>query len=160
MAARKPDIQYITQFYVHGSEARVLELKPARKQSRTVLPKAAPESKKEISLKVDPVACCALVVAFVMLVVMIVGVVQYLDICEEHRLMQDYVVRLQNSNVELRQTYEAGYDIAEIETMALALGMVHLEDAETTVIHPVVPTAEPEPTWWENICWRFEQLFA
>lgn len=160
MAARKPDIQYITQFYVHGSEARVLELKPARKKSRTVLPKAAPDSNKEIPIKVDPVAYCALLVAAVMLVLMIVGIVQYLGICEEHRLMQDYVARLQNTNIELQQIYEAGYDIEEIETMALALGMVHLDQAETAVIHPVVPTAEPEPTWWENICWRFEQLFA
>ena len=160
MAARKPDIQYITQFYVHGSEARVLELKPERKKSRTVLPKAAPNSNKEILVKIDPVAICALVVAAVMLVLMVVGTVQYLDVCKEHRLMQDYVARLQNTNVELRQTYEAGYNIAEIETMALALGMVHLDQAETAVIHPVVPVAEPEPTWWENICWRFEQLFA
>ena len=160
MAARKPDIQYVTQFYVYGSEARVLELKPARKKSRTILPKAAPDSNKEILVKLDPVAIAALAVAVVMLVLMVVGIVQYLGVCQEHRLMQDYVARLQNTNVELRQTYEAGYNIAEIETMALALGMVHLEDAETAVIHPVVPTVEPEPTWWENICWHFEQLFA
>ena len=54
MAARKPDIQYVTQFYVYGSEARVLELKPERRKSRTILPKAAPNSNKEILVKLDP----------------------------------------------------------------------------------------------------------
>ena len=31
---KKPDIQYIDKFYVHGSEARVLELKPKSASSR------------------------------------------------------------------------------------------------------------------------------
>ena len=43
---RKPDIQYIDKFYVHGSEARVLELKPQKKKAKTVLPEAAPVKEK------------------------------------------------------------------------------------------------------------------
>ena len=50
---KKPDIQYIDSFYVHGSEARVLELKPKRRLIKTVLPLAAPD--KTIKLGIDPI---------------------------------------------------------------------------------------------------------
>lgn len=156
--AYKPDIQYISQFYVHGSEAKVLEFKPARKRARTVLPKSAPETK--IRLYVDPVAIFGIVVAVAMLITMVVGVVQYLGVCEEHRIMTDRVVSLQNDNVQLQQEYQAGYDLADIETKALALGMIPRDQAEVIEIHPVMPVAEEEPTWWEDLCWYFEGLFA
>lgn len=156
--AQKPDIQYITQFYVHGSEAQVIELKPARKKHKTVLPKAVPE--KKLRLYVDPAAICGIVVAAVMLVLMVVGVVQYLTVCQEHRVMMDYVVSLQNKNVELRQEYEAGYDLADIEAKASAIGMIPRDQAEIVVINPVIPEKEAEPTLWENLCWYFGELFA
>ena len=156
--AQKPDIQYITQFYVHGSEARVLEFKPARKHNKTVLPKATPEQK--LKLYVDPVAIFGIVVAVLLLVTMVIGVVQYLDVCKEHRIMTDYVVSLQNKNVQLQEQYQAGYDLADIETKALALGMIHRDQVEVVAINPVMPVAEEEPTFWENLCWYFEGLFA
>lgn len=154
--AQKPDIQYIT--YVHGSEARVLEFKPARKRNRTVLPAAAPEQK--VKLYVDPVAIFGIMVAAAMLILMAVGMVQYLNICEEHSAMTDQVITLQNKNVQLQQDYRSGYDLVDIETKALALGMIPKDQAEVVVIHPVMPVAEEEPTWWENLCWYFEGLFA
>ena len=75
--ARKPDIQYVQQFYVHGSEAKVLELKPRRRVIKTILPKVAPD--KSIRIGVDPIALCGIVVAFAMLVLMAVGCCQYVD---------------------------------------------------------------------------------
>ena len=33
---RKPEIQYIGQFYVHGSEARALELQEKKKQKHVI----------------------------------------------------------------------------------------------------------------------------
>lgn len=158
MAARKPDIQYITQFYVHGSEARVLELKPLRKKHKTELPRAVPQ--KKIRIMVDPAAICGIVVAAVMLVLMVVGVCQYLDVCEDYRVMHEHVIRLQNENVSLQQTYETGYDLADVEAKALALGMIPAEQAQRVTITPVIPVAEEEPTLWEDICWYFEELFA
>ena len=155
---RKPDIQYVDKFYVHGSEARVLEFKPARKHNKTVLPKATPEEK--LKLYVDPVALFSIAVAVLLLVTMVIGVVQYLDVCKEHRIMTDYVVSLQNENVQLQEQYEAGYDLADIETKALALGMIHRDQVEVVAINPVMPVAEEEPTFWENLCWYFEGLFA
>lgn len=158
MAARKPDIQYITQFYVHGSEARVLELKPGRKKNKTVLPESAPQ--KKIRISIDPVAICGIVVAAVMLVLMLVGMIQYLGVCQENRAMKDLVVSLQNENTKLTQEYEAGYDLEDIRTKALAIGMIPKDQVQVVTIHPVVPEVEKEPSLWENICWYFNQLFA
>lgn len=158
--ATKPDIQYITQFYVPGSEAQVIEFKPARKkrQAKTVLPKAVPE--KKIVLRVDRAAVCGIAVAAVMLIMMVVGVFQYLDVCAEHREMTDRVIVLQNENVKLREEYESGYNLEDIAVMAEAMGMVPVQELETISIKVEVPTPEPEPTWWENVCWYFEGLFA
>jgi len=158
MASRKPDIQYITEFYVHGSEARVLELKPRRKRTKTVLPKTAPQQK--IRLGVDPVAICGIVMAAVMLVVMVVGVFQYLEVCDDYRLMKDHVISLQNENIRLTQEYQAGYELEDVRIKAVGLGMIPKEQAEVVTIHPVIPEIEPEPTLWEDICWYFGQFFA
>ena len=158
--AKKPDIQYITQFYVPGSEAQVIEFKPEKKKRRakTVLPKAVPQ--KKIRLKVDSASLCGIVVAAVMMILMVVGVFQYLGVCAEHREMSDKVILLQNENVRLQEEYKSGYDLEEIRIMAEAMGMVPAQELKTVPINVVVPAPEPEPTWWENICWFFEGLFA
>ena len=158
--AKKPDIQYITQFYVPGSEAQVIEFKPARKQrqAKTVLPKAVPE--KKIVLKVDRAAICGIAVAAVMMIMMVVGVFQYLGVCAEHREMTDRVIVLQNENVRLRETFKSGYNLEDIAVMAEAMGMVPAQELQTISIKVEVPTPEPEPTWWENVCWFCKGLFA
>ena len=37
---QKPKIQYVGQFYVHGSEARALQLQQEKRQAKTKLPLA------------------------------------------------------------------------------------------------------------------------
>ena len=37
---QKPKIQYVGQFYVHGSEARALQLQEEKRQAKTKLPLA------------------------------------------------------------------------------------------------------------------------
>ena len=96
---KKPEIQYIDKFYVHGSEARVLELKPKRRIIKTILPLSAPD--KTIKIGIDPVAICGIVVAVALLVALVLGTVQYVQVCRDYRAMMDYVVSVQNKNVEL-----------------------------------------------------------
>ena len=52
--AQKPKIQYIGQFYVHGSEARALALEEERKQAKARRPLARLQQVELIY--VDPVA--------------------------------------------------------------------------------------------------------
>ena len=155
---QKPDIQYVTQFYSYGSEAKVLELKPQKKKKKFTLPKVAPQQK--INIYIDPVAWAAVAIAVVMVILMAVSVNGYLNACEEYEVMTGYVIGLQNTNVEKQQEYVTMYDLADIEEKALALGMIPMEEAEVFTFTPVYPEPEAEPGRWENITWFLKGLFA
>ena len=154
----KPDIQYVTQFYSYGSEAKVLELKPAQKKKKYTLPMAKPQQK--ICIQVDPVAWAGILIAVVMVVLMAVSVNSYLDVCADYAVMNNHVIELQNFNVEKQQEYAGMYDPDDIREKALALGMIPMEEAEVVFISPVIPEPEPEESWYENISWFLSGLFA
>ena len=154
---QKPDIQYVTQFYSYGSEAKVLELKPVQKKKFT-LPKVVPQHK--VDLRVDPVAWAGIAIAIVMVVLMAVSVSSYLDACAEYEVMTDYVISLQNENVKKQQEYVTLYDLEDIQEKALALGMIPMDEVEVITIHPVYPEPEAKPTRWDNISWFMKGLFA
>ena len=154
---KKPEIQYIDKFYVYGSEAKVLELKPKRK-IRTILPLSAPD--KTIKIPVDPVAIGGIVVAVALLVTLVIGCVQYVQVYRQYRAMMDHVVVQQNMNVELRENYRSQIDLVEIRDMALALGMIPKEDAPVITIRAELPQREPEMTMWEDFVWLCKGLFA
>ena len=155
---QKPDIQYVTQFYSYGSEAKVPELKPVKKKQKTALPLAKPDQK--IRIAVDYVALAGIMIAIAMVIVMAFSVRGYLETCDEYRTMTKRVIALQNINVEKQQEYKALYDLDDIREKALALGMIPMEDAEVITISPVIPEPEPETPWWENISWFMKGLFA
>ena len=155
---QKPDIQYVTQFYSYGSEAKVLELKPAKKKKKAVLPVARPEQK--IQIQVDLMAWGGILIALAMVILMAVSVNSYLNVCNEYRAMTNQVITLQNINVEKQLEYEKLYDLNDIEQKALALGMIPTEEAEVVTIAPVIPEPEMETPWWENISWFMKGLFA
>lgn len=155
---KKPEIQYIDKFYVHGSEARVLELKPKRRIIKTILPLSAPD--KTIKIGIDPVAICGIVVAVALLVALVLGTVQYVQVCRDYRAMMDYVVSVQNKNVELRESFRTKVDLEAIEERALELGMIPIEMADRITIKVDKPVAEPEETIWDEIEWFCKGLFA
>lgn len=155
---KKPEIQYIDTFYVHGSEARVLELKPKRRIIRTVLPLSVPD--KTIKIGIDPVAICGIVVAVALLAALILGTVQYVHVCWEYRAMMDYVVAVQNENVELRESYRSQVDLEAVEARALELGMVPVDQVDRITIRVEQPAPEPEMTIWDEIEWFCKGLFA
>ena len=74
--------------------------------------------------------------------------------------MTDYVIELQNFNVEKQQEYAGMYDLADVQEKALALGMIPIEEAKVIYISPVLPEAEPEAPWWSDISWFMKGLFA
>ena len=63
---QKPKIQYVGQFYVHGSEARQLQLQEQKRQAKTKLPLARMQKIEKIY--VDPVALAGIAVAVLLLV--------------------------------------------------------------------------------------------
>lgn len=154
---RKPDIQYIGQFYVYGSEAAAVETEPKKKR-KSGLPAARPT--EMITVRVDLVAVCGLVVAVAMLMVLAFAVRQYQDACRANETMTDYVIALQNENVALEQEYLSQIDLTEVRDQAVALGMIPRDQAQVIVIHPEVPQREPGMSFWEELVWYFKGWFA
>ena len=85
---QKPKIQYIGQFYVHGSEAKKLELQ----QQRTARFRQPIEKLQKIErIYVDPVALVGIAVAVVMLVTMVLGALQIRNDWMEYNEVASYV---------------------------------------------------------------------
>lgn len=153
----KPEIQYVGQFYVYGSEARQLEQKKQRKP-KTKLPLVRVRKVEKIS--VDPVALGGIVVAVVLLVVMAVGSLQLYRDWTDYNQMSTYVSQLKKENAQLTRTYRAGYDLEEVRKRSAALGLVPESEAKTMIIAITAPAEQPEPTFWEEVTGFLKGLFA
>ncbi len=137
--AQKPKIQYIGQFYVHGSEARALEQET--KKAKTRLPMEHLERIEKIY--VDPVALVGIAVAVVMLVTMIVGAVQLHGSWKTYEVMERRVSALKSEHARLTHEYRGSYDLDDIRMKAEAMGMV--PKSEVTVLPLTVTVPQPEP---------------
>ncbi len=154
---RKPDIQYIEEFFVPGSEAPQVQPKWTERAARKLQGKP---SQPKIRILVDPVALTGMVVAVTMLILMVVGIAQFNQATQQRQEMEAYMTELQDTNLKLKHEYHTGYDLAWVEEQALALGMIPMAEARTVSMTVTVPQPEHEPTLWENILWFFEGLFA
>ena len=156
--SQKPKIQYVGQFYIHGSEARQLELQEKKKQAKSKLP--LERLRKIEVVYLDPVAIFGIVTALVMLTVMILGVLQIRDDWKEYRVMSNYVSRLNSENAQLQADYRSQYDLEDIRVKAQALGMVPKSELEVRTVYVTIPQPEPEMTWLEELQWFLSGLFA
>ena len=155
---RKPDIEYIDKFYVHGSEAKVIEFAPNKRTPKTTLPK--PLREKKTSIEVDPIALCGLVVAIAMLIVMAVGMVDFKAACEENRIVSEKLQQLRDENVMKQYDYYTKLDLDYVEAAAEVMGMVSADKATTVPILVSVPQAEEKYTPWGDFLWSLSCLFA
>lgn len=155
--ARKTEVRYVN-FYTAGSEALKFDPKPAEKKQEVKLPK--PRRQKKIVLQIDPVATIGICVAVVLLIVMVVSLFRLVAAQQEAEQLETYVASLQERNAQLRDTYESGYDLEEIRQIAIARGMIPVEQAQTVQIQVTVPEAAEEPTAWESFWTFLAGLFA
>ena len=155
---QKPKIQYVGQFYIHGSEARQLELQEKKKHAKSKLP--LERLRKVEVIYLDPVAIFGIVTALVLLAVMTVGVLQIRDDWKDYQTMSNYVSRLNSENAELKADYRSQYDLEDIRVKAQALGMVPKSELEVRTVYVTIPQPEPEMTWLEEIQWFLSGLFA
>ena len=155
---QKPKIQYVGQFYVHGSEARKLQLQEEKRQAKTKLPLA--QVRKIEKVYVDPVALVGIVVAVVMLVTMVLGAVQIKRDWDQYERVSAYVSELKKENARKNHAYRLSYDLEDIKSKALAMGMVPKSELETMTISVTVPEPERELTRSEEIQFFLEGLFA
>lgn len=155
---QKPKIQYVGQFYVHGSEARQLELQERKKQAKSKLPMERLRKVEVVYL--DPVAIFGITVALVMLAVMVLGVLQIRDDWQDYRTMSGYVSRLNSENAKLKEEYRSQYDLEDVRLKAEALGMVPRSELEVRTVFVTIPEPEPEMTWLEEVQWFLNGLLA
>ena len=117
--ARGNEIRYV-QFYTDGSAARQLEPKTQPKKLRQPRRK----HRKKIVLHVDILAVTGILVACVMLVMMLSGMAALNQINGEIDRLENYLAELESENLQLHQTYRAGFDLDQIREEALAMGMI------------------------------------
>ena len=155
---QKPKIQYVGQFYVHGSEARALQLQEEKRQAKTKLPLTRIQKIEKVY--VDPVALMGIVVAMVMLVTMVLGAVQIKRDWDQYERVSSYVSELKRENARLNHAYRLSYDLEDIKSKALAMGMVPKSELKTMAVTVTVPEPEPELTRMEEVKLFLEGLFA
>ena len=155
--ARQPDIQYI-RFATDGSAARKAEFLTPLKTIR--LPKVKKQKQKRVTVHIDPFAFAGIVMAAVMMLLMVVGVVRLNAAQEQLDMMSGYVQSLNEENIQLRETFEEGCDLEQIERTALALGYVPQEQVEHITIQMPAPVVEQEQNGWERLYTFLVGLFA
>lgn len=153
---RKPDIQYIGQFYIHGSEARELARQEQAKRAKTMLPLTREQRVKKVYI--DPVAILGITVAVVMLAVMIIGAVSIHMAWKQDIRMAAYLETLHQENAQLEQDYRSNYDLEDVRLKAEALGMIPVTQAETIEIQVRIPAVQPKASWWDDLVWFVDGL--
>ena len=116
--------------------------------------------KKRITLRIDPLAIAGILMAVVMSVLMVVGMVKLETASQELQTMESYVQTLSQENVQLQQTFREGYDLEEVKTTALALGLVPKDQVQHITLRVPPEQVVEEPTSWERFCTFLTGLFA
>ena len=155
---RKPDIEYIDKFYVHGTEAKIIEFAPNKTKAKTSLPK--PLQEKKTCIVIDPLALCGIVVAVVMILVMAVGLLDFKAAVDQNAAVSQRLENLRNEHIMLEYQYHTSYDAAHVEETVVALGMIPAEKAPVVALEVNVPEQKPEYTAWGDFLWSLSCLFG
>lgn len=127
--AQQLDVRYVN-YYSSGSSA--LKVAPAAPAKVQPLPRK--QKVRRLVLRLDPIACVGIVLATVMTVLIIVGVVNLNAARQEADAMASYVNALEQENAALKAEFEEKCDLEEVRTVALALGMVPMDQVEHVTI--------------------------
>ena len=154
--AMQPEVRYINA-YVSGNVA-VQPKKMPQKQSFTRLPHAKKAQKWLIP--VDMVAVGGILAAFVLSIMLVVGLVQMNQAQREAKMYKEYAMSLKQDNAQMRDTYASEYDLDEVREIAITMGMVPVEQVEHVTMQVVTPEVVEEPTAWESFWTFFLGMFA
>lgn len=139
--ARRKEMRYI-QYYSGTAAPKLLPQPP---KSKTCLPK--PVKQQSYTIHVDPLAVGGILVSAIMLILMILGFAQLGEARQELAQVTTYVNTLQAENKRLEDDYRAGYDLETIESAALGLGMIPMEEARHMTISLGEPETEDVSAW-------------
>ena len=151
---QKPEIQYVGQFYVYGSE---VQAEKKKQQKKNQLPKI-PKPVREHYVYIDPAAVCGIAVAAVMLVVLIVGAFQLRTAMDAYNRQSEILSSVRRENARLEHQYRTSLDMDAVRDRAESLGMVDAEEAEHTSVRVTVPEKPKEESLWDRIKWHLKGL--
>ena len=158
--AMQPEIQYV-RFYTTGSAAQKLEPLPKKEKAKISAPQRPRTRRKQKAVVyIDPISMFAVLVAGVMFIAMAVGMLQLGSINHEAVRMESYVSELRAENIKLRNEYESGYDLKDVEQKALEMGLVPVDQVEKVVIEVPEIAETPKPGFWEKVGAFFSELFG
>ena len=154
--AQKPEIQYVGQFYVFGSEAP--QPKPRPQKAKIKRPVIHLERLQKIY--VDPLAVCGVLAAIVMLSLLIVGAFHLRDTRAAYDQMKAQLTDIKRENAKLNHTYHTSYDLEDIRQKAEKMGMVDAENADRFTVFFALPKEEKKPSAWDDFVWFLSGLFS
>ena len=157
--ASRVDVQYI-QFYTEGSAAKKIATPLPKKR---VQEKPVAKRVKRKVVRIDPVAVFSMVVCLALTITLGIGIGKVQQAKQENLRMQEYVEKLSQESEMLAQEYAAGYDLHEIEKTAIALGMVHSDQAShrgVTIQMEAVTPVQTQMSFWQNVMAFFSGIFA
>ncbi len=157
--ASRVDIQYI-QFYTEGSAAKKIATPLPKKR---VQERPAGRRAKRKVIRIDPIAILSLTVCLALAITLGLGIGKIQQAKQDNLQMAQYVQNLSQKSEALAQEYAAGYDLHEIEKTAMALGMVHSDQAShrgVTIQMDAQTPVQPQMNFWQNLVAFFSSIFA
>ena len=153
--ARKTTERYV-RYYTFGSTAVKLD----RRERKAALPEyKTPEKRQPIA--VDPIALVGSAVAILLAVLMLVGFAQVAHTSAQVHKLETQVMTLELEQEQLRQKYEAGYDLEEVRAAAESMGMIPVEDAIHVRVELPTDTIQIEHlSWWDSMLLSLRRFFA
>ena len=156
--SNKPEIQYVGQFFVYGSEAKKIAVEESRKEKKAQLP--LPDLDKERVIRIEPSAIAGIVVAMAMFVVMILGALQIQSAWQEFRVAKTYLEQVRMEHRAIEAQYQESYDLEDVKTVAEKMGLIPVHEAQHVTIALTLPEPEPVRTQWDDFVWFMQGLFA
>lgn len=152
----KPEIQYVGQFYVFGSEAPKQE--PKTKKQKLKRPELHLERFQKVYI--NPVALCGVVVAVMLLGLLVFGAFHLRSTRAAYDQIKTHLADLKRENAQLYHTYHTRNDLEDIREQAEKIGMVKAEEAERFTVFFDAPKEEKEYTAWDDFLWLLSGLFS
>ena len=157
--ARQPDIQYI-QMYNYGNTARKLAPRPQVRKEKYQLPEQNHRKQQIKQAVLDPLSLCAIVVAGVMLVAMLIGMFRVGELTGRRQELEQYISVLQQQRADLQKTYEESYDLHLVEQRARQMGLVPGDEVRHIPMGAANTELPQQPGVADRLVALFDELFA
>ena len=157
--ARQPDIQYI-QAYNYGNTARKLAPQPHVRKEKYQLPQQRPHRQQVRQAMLDPLSLCAIAVASVMLVAMLIGMFRVGELVSRRQELEQYIGVLQEQRADLQKTYEESYDLHQVELRARQMGLVPGDEIQHVQMGTINTQPQQGPGITDRLAAFFSELFA